>query len=85
MDVSLRGSFILPIGEHLLKIVEQLEMVAAWAGESLQSVGGEEGEEWKPVITEMNRYGVQEEKKRMTTCELALKHGCVDDGGRCDE
>ena len=32
-----------------------------------------------------DRYGVQEEKKRMKTCELALKHGCVDDGGRCDE
>lgn len=83
MGVSLTGSFILPIGEHLLKIVEQLEMVASWAGESLQNVGVEEGEEWKSVITEMNRYGMQEEKKRMKVCELALKHGCVDDSGKC--
>ena len=85
MGVSLRGRFILPIGEHLLKIGDQVVMVAAWAGESLQSVGVEEGEEWMSLITEMNRYGVQEEKKRMKTCELALKHGCVDDGGRSDE
>lgn len=76
--------FILPIGEHLLKIVEQLEMVVASTGEGLQKVVVEAGDEWRSVLTEMERYGRDEEKKAMKASELVLKRGNVGQGGWCE-
>ena len=77
----MRDRFILPIGEHLLKIVEQLEMVVASTGEGLQKVAVEAGDEWRSVLTEMERYG---RKKAMKASELVLKRGYVGQGGWCE-
>ena len=82
---GVRTRFILPIGEHLLKIVEQLEMVTAATGEGLQKVAVEAGEEWRSVLTEMERYGREEEKKCMKESELVLKRGYVGEEGWCEE
>ena len=80
----MRDRFILPIGEHLLKIVEQLEMVVASTGEGLQKVAVEAGDEWRSALTEMERYGREEEKKAMKASELVLKRGYVGQGGWCE-
>ena len=69
----MRVRFILPLGEHLLKIVEQVEMAA-----------GAAGEEWRSVLTEMERYGREEEKRCMKNSEVVLKRGYVEEKGRCE-
>ncbi|KAK8818906.1 hypothetical protein WA577_003016 [Blastocystis sp. JDR] len=71
----LPSEFILPLGEHLLKIVEQVEMAAGAASEGLQKVAVEAGEEWRSVLTEMERYGREEEKRCMKNSEVVLKRG----------
>lgn len=80
----MRVRFILPLGEHLLKIVEQVEMAAGAAGEGLQKVAVEAGEEWRSMLTEMERYGREEEKRCMKNSEVVLKRGYVEEKGRCE-
>ena len=59
-------------------------MAAGAAGEGLQKVAVEAGEEWRSVLTEMERYGREEEKRCMKNSEVVLKRGYVEEKGRCE-
>jgi hypothetical protein len=78
---NMNCSFILPAGEHMLKIVEQLEIVLSTAtdllGAFLPSSQKDQNAEWRNVLTEMMRYGDQKEKAVLGKADLTLKIGLV--------
>lgn len=92
-SMMIMSSFLMPIGEHLLKIVEQLEIVTSSTSDSLAAFRAviqeelarqsEEGnsssmeKEWKSVGTELERYGGQKERSSLNKAELLLKEGVV--------
>ena len=78
----MRSSFIMPIGEHLLRLVEQIELVASSTSDLLLAfrvnltTEAMEGE-WRDVRTEMDHYGEQAEKAALQRAEMPLKKGIV--------
>lgn len=81
---SLILSFMMPVGEHLLKIVEQLEIVSSAANDTLNAfrsvittASSENGSEWKSLSSELERYGLQREHSAMNKAELPLKGSVV--------
>lgn len=72
----------MPIGEHLLRMVEQIELVASSTSDLLLAfrmnvpVDSSEGE-WRDVRTEMDHYGEQTEKAALQRAEMPLKKGIV--------
>ena len=81
---SLTLSFMMPVGEHLLKIVEQLEIVSSAANDTLNAfrsvittAPSENGSEWKSLSSELERYGLQREHSAMNKAELPLKGSVV--------
>ena len=80
--LQLRCSFIMPIGEHLLRMVEQIELVASSTSDLLLAfrvnIATEALEgEWRDVRTEMDHYGEQTEKAALQRAEMPLKKGIV--------
>ena len=72
----------MPIGEHLLRLVEQIELVASSTSDLLLAfrvnltTEAMEGE-WRDVRTEMDHYGEQAEKAALPRAALPLKTGLV--------
>ena len=81
---SLILSFMMPVGEHLLKIVEQLEIVSSATHDTLSAFrtvittkSSENSAEWKSLSSELERYGQQREHSAMNKAELPLKGSVV--------
>ena len=75
---------MMPVGEHLLKIVEQLEIVSSATNDTLTGFhsvvtikSSENGSEWKSLSSEVERYGQQREHSAMNKAELQLKGSVV--------
>ena len=72
----------MPIGEHLLRLVEQIELVASSTSDLLLAfrvnltTEAMEGE-WRDVRTDMDHYGEQAEKAALQRAEMPLKKGIV--------
>lgn len=92
---SLILSFMMPVGEHLLKIVEQLEIVSSATNDTLSAFrtvittkSSENSAEWKSLSSELERYGQQREHSAMNKAELPLKGSVVGENGndhlQCD-
>ena len=79
---EVRRSFIMPIGEHLLRMVEQIELVASSTSDLLLAfrvsvpAAAADGE-WRDVRSEMDHYGEQAEKAALQRAEMPLKKGVV--------
>lgn len=63
------------MGEHLLKVVEQLEIVTSAVHEAFVTVKSEGL--LHDVLVEMEKYGNQQEKEILSRCNLVLKKGVV--------
>ena len=70
-------SFVLPVGEHLLKVVEQLEIVTSAVHEAFATIKTDNL--LHDVLVEMEKYGSQQEKEILSQCNLVLKKGVVRD------
>lgn len=68
-------SFILPIGEHMLKIVEQLEIVSSSVNEAFVTMKNDTI--IHDLIKEMETYGKQKEMDMLTSCHLTLQNSVV--------
>lgn len=72
----------MPIGEHLLRMVEQIELVASSTSDLLLAfrvsvpAAAADGE-WRDVRSEMDHYGEQAEKAALQRAEMPLKKGVV--------
>lgn len=68
-------SFILPIGEHLLKIVEQLEIVTSSVNEAFVNMKNESAV--SEITSEMEKFGIQKEREILGKCGIQLKKSIV--------
>lgn len=69
------NSPLLPIGEYMLKVVEQLEIASSSVSELFVTI--QDDQEVHEVIMEMEKYGMQKERGILDQCHLVLKHGIV--------
>lgn len=78
----------MPVGEHLLKIVEQLEIATSSADDTLAAfhaaIPGDAAtqEVWWTLGGEMRRLGGELEWAALGRAEMALREGVVGESGR---
>lgn len=75
-------SALMPVGEHLLKVVEQLEIAASAADDTLAAFHAAAHEEpapegWWSLGGEMRRLGDERERAALGRAEVALREGVV--------